>query len=115
MLGVCVFFWGLGYKMSLYRPHPSGLHRIPEAKLLSRNEDRSASDGVRLSLANTESALQGNLSVVFALLAFVSVAGLRVDRDRRYLSIPKLWSLQFATRSAFFLRPPPIFPPAFSL
>ena len=51
MLGVCVFLWGFGYKLSLYNIQEPTLHRVPEAKLLSKNEDSRAVDGVRQVLS----------------------------------------------------------------
>lgn len=116
MLGVCLFFWGLGYKMSLYGVHTTGIHRIPEAKLLSRDEDRNATQAVELRLTKTDLPQQSTLYAVFGLLALISVAGLRVERERHYISIPKLWCWQFgAFRSALFVRPPPVFLSAFIL
>jgi hypothetical protein len=37
-LGICVFGWGLGYKLSLYDQSQTPSHQIPNAKLLSRDE-----------------------------------------------------------------------------
>ena len=37
-LAISVFAWGLQYKLSLYDPPHCSSHEIPEAKLLSRNE-----------------------------------------------------------------------------
>jgi hypothetical protein len=37
-LGMCVFAWGLRYKLSLYDPPHSITHRIPAAKLLTGKE-----------------------------------------------------------------------------
>lgn len=37
-LGICVFAWGLRYKLSLYDPPQSVTHRIPAAKLLTGKE-----------------------------------------------------------------------------
>jgi hypothetical protein len=37
-LGVCVFAWGLRYKLSLYDPPHSVAHRMPAAKLLAGRE-----------------------------------------------------------------------------
>ena len=48
-----MFFWGLGYKLSLYDFHRASIHRIPDAKLLSRNEDPNATDSTRLCLVNS--------------------------------------------------------------
>lgn len=38
MLASCVFLWGLQYKLSLYDPPHAVSHRVPIAKLLSKNE-----------------------------------------------------------------------------
>ncbi len=37
-LALCVFSWGLGYKLSLYASPQSNSHLFPQAKLLSKNE-----------------------------------------------------------------------------
>lgn len=37
-VGLCVFAWGLRYKLSLYDPPHSASHNIPIAKLLSKEE-----------------------------------------------------------------------------
>ena len=37
-LALCVFSWGLGYKLSLYASPQSNAHLFPQAKLLSKNE-----------------------------------------------------------------------------
>lgn len=38
LLGICVFAWGLRYKLSLYDPPHSVSHRMPAAKLLTGKE-----------------------------------------------------------------------------
>ena len=43
-LAVCIFMWGLQYKLSLYDPPNAASHRIPMAKLLSRNEQFSPAE-----------------------------------------------------------------------
>ena len=40
-LAICVFAWGLQYKLSLYNPPQAASHQIPTAKLLSRDEQSS--------------------------------------------------------------------------
>lgn len=109
MLGVSVFFWGLGYKLSLYETHPSNIHRIPEAKLLSRDDDHSALDSVLLNPAKPGSPHEGTHSTLFLLLLLVSIEASRASRDRQYLSIPKQWSLQSRViHDASYFRPPPV-------
>lgn len=50
-LGLCVFAWGLRYKLSLYDPPHSLSHHMPEAKLLTGKE--------RPSLPAIEAGQQG--------------------------------------------------------
>lgn len=40
VLGVCVFAWGLRYKLSLYDPPRAGSHHMAEAKLLPPGKER---------------------------------------------------------------------------
>ena len=47
-LAIAVFTWGLQYKLSLYYPPHSTYHQIPEAKLLSRNEQSIGADSILL-------------------------------------------------------------------
>jgi hypothetical protein len=42
-LGMCVFAWGLRYKLSLYDPPGASAHHMPAAKLLTGNERRAVS------------------------------------------------------------------------
>ena len=68
-LAISVFTWGLQYKLSLYYPPHSTYHQIPEAKLLSRNEQAPATDGILTGSAQTPADLvSGGL---FALTYFV--------------------------------------------
>lgn len=109
-LGMCVFFWGFGYKMSLYRTHESSFHRIPVAKLMSRNEDPDATEVGRLWVAKPASLEQGPVyPLLILLLSSSNIAALLTVWSRRYRSIPKPWCLRFgAFQSAFSLRPPPV-------
>jgi hypothetical protein len=109
-LGVCVFLWGLGYKLSLYEFHEASVHRIPDAKLLSRNEDSSATDCVRLCLVKLSAAEQGTtFAFVLFVISLASVAGPSSAGAGHYLTLSKPWCLRFAANlSALFLRPPPV-------
>lgn len=49
LLGVCVFAWGLRYKLSFYSPAHSAAHRMTEAKLLL--PDRSTAQAAALHRA----------------------------------------------------------------
>jgi hypothetical protein len=41
-LGLSVFGWGLQYKLSLYDPPQASSHQMPQAKLLSQDEQATA-------------------------------------------------------------------------
>lgn len=103
-----MFFWGLGYKLSLYQAQAANVHRIPEAKLLSHNEDRNATEGVRLCLVKAESPIEANPFLGFLLLWLTCAAGVFAHWDREYFSTPKPWRVQSGPiQNTFFLRPPP--------
>jgi hypothetical protein len=112
MLGMCVFFWGFGYKLSLYNTGQPNPHRIPAAKLLSKNEDSSATETVRLSLSKVNFAQHHGLFVAAALIAVWSVlksqptacwaAKLRVDK------LPLRSLLLELIPVGLFFRPPPV-------
>jgi len=108
MLGMCVFLWGLGYKLSQYDLHQRTLHRIPEAKLLSKNEDASATDGTRQVLAKAEPQNHlESVSLVFAIAATVWTSTTSVSSLRREFEITDHVSSVMACFALYF-RPPPI-------
>lgn len=104
-LGICVFLWGLSYKLSLYDMHPQTLQRVPEAKLLSKNEDSQAVQSVRQVIAKAE----GSDSLQLIQPVLIAVAGAcaecrSFDREETLASTaPTAIPL-----SGLFFRPPPI-------
>ena len=110
LLGVCVFVWGLGYKLSLYETPSSSIHRIPEAKLLCRSEDRNAADGVSLFHAKSPALQQAHVYTFVLAVVLVSLMGISANPGRRFTFLPKPWCLRLgAFQSEFFLRPPPVY------
>ena len=111
-LGMCVFTWGLQYKLSLYYPPHSSFHQVPEAKLLSKNEQpRIALDLPSERLKKTADNIQ-QLSLTALMLAWLTslTLGLALAAERRFLPRghqPWLLAAQ-ASLDAFFFRPPPI-------
>ena len=107
MLGLCVFFWGFGYKLSLYDTHQPSRHRMPAAKLLSKNEDPSATDSIGICLASSVSS-----QVCLICSAFLLIFGL--ERRRRLFYYGIVRSREFPRPqlrfilSTFFFRPPPV-------
>ena len=66
-LGVCVFAWGLRYKLSLYTPPDSASRCMPAAKLLT-NRDRSVQPAIQLRPASDSGVPAGLTGFVLALL-----------------------------------------------
>jgi hypothetical protein len=107
-LGLCVFFWGLGYKLSLYDLHEPSIHRVPEAKLLSRNEDPNATDGLQHCLAKLmvlDPTSSGSVLFIFLL---GNLARLQSNSTKlRFAAAKTLHPRSAPIVGAFFLRPPP--------
>lgn len=108
-LALCVFLWGLEYKMSLYEPPHSVSHQIPEAKLLSKNERigmsaaESAASATRLNGTASERLVTGPLLFfAIAILAAAAVDQGRLAPEHREIHLPRRL---FHRR--FFVRPPP--------
>jgi len=109
-LSLLVFAWGLGYKLSLYDPPQSDSHKIPQAKLLSKNEWAIASLSPLLNDANgSPSVFCAVLSSVLLLLALsyrpLSASAL----DLREFDAKQSWRLRYRTGlNFFFVLPPPV-------
>jgi hypothetical protein len=109
-LAISIFTWGLQYKVSLYYPPHSTYHQIPEAKLLSRDEQAPATEGLLIGSAKAPADVVGG--VLFALTLFACALRLlpilgatQTEQER---TRPWLVSLG-ASLNAFFFRPPPAF------
>jgi len=105
-LGVCVFVWGLKYKLSLYDPPHAPSHRIPAAKLLSGKE-HSAVPVIQLRRAEMP---HPPLALNTLALAFVVLLGARLWsqtlRGRPALRYARLVPQRGILRTNF-TRPPP--------
>lgn len=106
MLGACVFLWGFGYKLSLYDMQRPTVHRVPEAKLLSKNEDTQAAE----ETGQVQGPDQAQVPTILFQLAAVTIAAagacaslLKFEQKTARLK-PRLCSY---TPSLYF-RPPPI-------
>ena len=110
-LTLTVFTWGLQYKLSLYNSLHDASRRIPDAKLLSRNEQTRGPDSPLTSIAKPALRRISVYVVLPAVLLFFWVglnffreaacAGDRPDSLRQRVR-------SFASLSAFFFRPPPV-------
>jgi hypothetical protein len=107
-VAVAVFTWGLQYKLSLYDPPQSISHEIPQAKLLSKDQQATVSEIALLS-ANTSTkpayTLFWTMILVFLLASnrlYMPAAGPMERAAKRPWRISCGPSL-----NAFFFRPPP--------
>ncbi len=106
-LGVCVFLWGFGYKLSLYDLQQPTVHRVPEAKLLSKNEDSQAVDAVRQALSLGESQASTLLSQFAAIAITMSASSAsRCTFDQKNLA--ELKPPATVHTPSLYFRPPPI-------
>ena len=107
-LALFVFTWGLQYKVSLYDPPQATSHSIPQAKLLSEDEQALVMDGATVS-DTAEPAAVALSAVVFPFfLAAAAVAVLSKYLTNQDLQCDRSWAaLPFASMSAFLFRPPP--------
>jgi hypothetical protein len=111
-LTLTVFTWGLQYKLSLYNSPHDASRRIPDAKLLSRNEQARGPDS---PLTSTAKATLRHLSVSVVLPALLLFFWVRLNLFREAAcagdgpesSRPQR-ARSFASLSAFFFRPPPV-------
>lgn len=105
MLGVCVFLWGFGYKLSLYNLQQPTIHRVPEAKLLSKNEDSQAAERIQ------QVQSLGQSQPPMLLFLFVAIAMASTAASSRYFNA-KSWANEKLPSAipipSLYFRPPPI-------
>lgn len=109
-LSVCVFAWGLQYKLSLYDPAQAASHKIPQAKLLSGNELSGIAERPLAVRTKTSTKISYTVStaVFFILLLPPGILNPQASRQRK----PRTshgWHLRRGLLHIFFVRPPPIF------
>ncbi len=109
-LAISVFTWGLQYKLSLYDPPQAISHQMPEAKLLSKEEQVSKTESPLLDASKTiMKKMELILSSIFLLISLALNLRYALKpsgsvRDLRTSFRPRL----LACLDAFFFRPPPV-------
>jgi len=107
-LSICVFAWGLQYKLSLYDPAQAPSHQIPQAKLLSRNEQVSTAPGQQVIRTKTSTTVSYTVPVaVFFVLLLVFCAMSPQRAGEREERASDSWHLCRGQLSFLFVRPPP--------
>ncbi|MFP5230505.1 MAG: hypothetical protein ACLGXA_23045 [Acidobacteriota bacterium] len=109
-IALCVFAWGLRYKLSLYDPPHSASHNFPIAKLLSKDE---LPETLRpTGLAADARTLAGFLLFFSVLPGLASLIVLVPPRGPAHSPLPprpsRLFILESGGLHSFFFRPPPI-------
>lgn len=108
-LALCVFLWGLQYKLSLYAPQEAASHQIPIAKLLSQNEQSWTTERQQaVRTRNTAKVLYTAPAAAFLtlLMLFCIVDnGAGGQREARASRAARLRHSVFL--DGVFVRPPP--------
>ena len=113
-LALSVLGWGTEYKLSLYRPSDDSSRLMPQAKLLSKDEQNSPTDKTLISKikdTTEQKELRTSLTLLFlAYLVSVTVpfqafalSSLGARGESRHWHLRQLDSLTF-----FFALPPPV-------
>jgi hypothetical protein len=109
-LAFSVFSWGTGYKLSLYDPPQSESHKIPQAKLLSKNEQTNIAQ--TSSVSETIASSSSVCATLSGLLLYLVLGDHLLTAPasaRRESEVKQPW--RFRHRSAFnffFVLPPPV-------
>jgi hypothetical protein len=112
-LAVLVFAWGLQYKLSLYAgPHSAARHMV-EAKLLAKDKQIGAGEGIVTGNHGDDDALAWSsftLTAVFVPLLALSILGATSVKQAHEISTYEpSWRVPCdASFNAFSFRPPPI-------
>lgn len=106
ILGLCVFAWGLRYKLSLYDPPGAGSRHMPAAKLLTGKERRA------LPVVNIRPAAGSSALTFLAGLLLVAFTAKAIDLRPNSFSSLRLSALLAPVPArtpcaGIFIRPPP--------
>ena len=108
-LAVCVFTWGLQYKLSLYDPPRAASRQIPHAKLLSRNEQSGTTESPLVIQTKTSTRVSYIVPTAVFLVLSLALSVLNPQASgQREERASRSWHLRHAASNIFFVRPPPI-------
>ena len=106
-LAFCVFSWGLQYKLSLYDPPQAVSHEIPQAKLLSKDQQSGGNDTLQKNEGDLDKApAVGLFGLLFAFVLALDAA-FRPGHSERYLAHQPVQYPGHTALTFFFFRPPP--------
>jgi len=108
-LAVCVFAWGLQYKLSLYETPQAASHQIPKAKLLSKNMQASTAENPLVVRTKTSSRVSYTAPTAIILILLLAITLLNPSTSRRVEKrANRLLHLHRAVLNTLFVRPPPV-------
>ena len=108
-LAFCLFAWGLQYKLSLYDPPEAASHRVPTAKLLSKNEQSSSTESPQVVRTKISTKVIYTVpSAVFFMQLLVLGLSNPPWSGQRQQRASGLWNVRRAHLRAHFVRPPPV-------
>ena len=111
-LAFSVFGWGTGYKLSLYDPPGASSHLMPQAKLLSRDEQTPAGENSLISRTKDpkEKGAKQTLLTILFLYALSAASLCRAPASgQRERESNDPWRLRHrASLNFFFALPPPV-------
>ena len=108
-LAVCVFTWGLQYKLSLYDPPQAASHLIPQAKLLSKNELTGTTESPLVIRTKTSTRVIYTVPTTVYFVLLLSLIGLKPQASSQWEArASDSWRLSSGLFHIFFVRPPPI-------
>jgi hypothetical protein len=100
----------LQYKLSLYDLPYASSHQVPQAKLLSRNEQSGTT--VSPLVVRTKTSTRVSYTVLTAAVFFVLLPALRLlnpqGSSQREQRANRVWHTRRGLFDSFFVRPPPI-------
>jgi hypothetical protein len=106
---MCIFAWGLQYKLSLYDPPHAASHQIPKAKLLSRDEQSSTAKSPLVIRTKTSSRIIYTAPTTVLLILLLAISLLSPPEPKRMEQLAhKLLNLHRAILNTLFVRPPPV-------
>jgi hypothetical protein len=106
-LAICVFAWGLEYKLSLYEPPQTAAHQIPKAKLLSNDERSDTAQCPLIIRTRTATRVLYTAPTLAILILLLATSALNPPISKRVKQSPGLLKLHRAILSSLFVRPPP--------
>ena len=108
-LAICVFAWGLEYKLSLYDPPQTASHQIPKAKLLSRDEQSSTAESPLIVRTKTSTRVIYAVSTAVFLILLLALSVMNAPESGQWEQCAsRSWHLRRAILRTYFVRPPPV-------